>query len=134
MNPIAVEYRPEHFKEICPPQLIEYAELQALRTEAISYLVDGEIAVCGGLHVLWPGTAECWVLFSPKFIHSHRVVMVVKNQLREWIEKDDLQRVQAIAANAVERRFLEWLGMEYEGTMRKFGPDGVTKSLYAWVK
>lgn len=99
-----------------------------------TYFDFDRILACGGLNIIYRGFAEAWV-YLPKDA-GKTSVMIVKDQLQEWIEQYQLIRVQATAMADWRNgcRFLEWLGMQYEGRMRKSSIDGRDQALYAWVR
>lgn len=109
------------------------ARTHELQGTAITFEVGGKVAACGGYAKPWDGTAELWLALSPEFHRSASVLMAVKRQMYEWIQEDDLHRVQAVtpAEWRVGRRFLEWLGMRWEATLHKMGPHGIDQVLYA---
>ena len=99
-------------------------------------LMDEQQAIaCGGIAFLFPQTAEIWVRLSLKGRGPH-AVMELKKQMYRWIEEHHLDRLQATAQARWKQDcdFLEWLGMEREGVMRKFGPNGLDQVMYAWVR
>jgi len=106
---------------------------EGLKPSATFLSNSGEVMACGGVFILWPGTGEAWLFLSR--LAGYSVVLSVKKQLEEWMKQYDLQRVQAEVRSdfSAGRRFLEWLGMDLEGTLRKFGPNGFDYAMYARV-
>jgi hypothetical protein len=96
--------------------------------------IDGKPIASGGLIKMWKGTAEMW--FAIDRNSPPGVVIGVKLQLGNIIEENELDRVQAITPESWQtgKRFLEWLGFQQEGILRKMGPHGITQILYARVK
>ena len=89
--------------------------------------VDGEIAVCAGLVLLGWNRAEAWTLLSSVFTKHYRTCFrEIKKRLSLLIEESFIRRVQATAVPHYEEgiRFLEHLGFEQEGLLRKYGPNG----------
>lgn len=89
-----------------------------------------------GLIELWPGVARVWALFSSELLDSIPTVLAlhVKRDLKR-AEELDLHRIEAtvVASHQVGIGFLEWLGFEKEGLMRRYGPDGEDFILFAKV-
>ena len=96
---------------------------------------DREAIACGGLVFLFPETAEIWLRLSMQGRGPH-AVRELKAQMFRWIEEYHLDRVQATAQLGwqEDQGFLEWLGMNREGVMRKYGPGGLDQVRYAWVR
>lgn len=89
----------------------------------------GQPIVCGGIHSLWEtnNVAEVWVIMQ-RNANKHKLFMLknIKKYLENIINEKNYQRIQAsIRADFKDGiRFAEWFGMESEGLMRKYGPDG----------
>lgn len=88
---------------------------------------DDTIIACGGVHKMWKGSGEAWLLMS---VHAYKMPVTVArytHRLFETIMADnDLWRIQASVHRTDEQsiKFAEWMGFENEGLMKKFGPDG----------
>ena len=95
---------------------------------------DGKVLVCGGVWVRWPGSAEAWVRFSLP-VGPH-VAKEVREILMGWAESEKLDRIDSTTQVDWKegRRFLEWMGMSFECILPKYGPDGMDKALYSWVR
>ena len=91
-------------------------------------LMDGdEIIVCGGVHMMWEGVGEGWLVMSKNAYDKPITVARYTDRLFDTIMDDNaMWRVQASVHtnDAQSVRFAEWLGFEIEGVMKKFGPDG----------
>jgi hypothetical protein len=98
------------------------------------FIYDGRIVAAGGLGILWPGVAEAWLHLERNC--PGRAIVEVKRQLYEWIEEHHLWRVAALVNSEWKQgnRFLEWLGMSFEGRLRKIAPDGTDENLWAVVR
>ena len=88
---------------------------------------DGKIVMMGGVHVMWQGVGEGWLVMSK---HAHSMPKTVARYADEFFDvimnEANIQRMQA-SINATDPRsvrFARWLGFENEGLMRKYGPDG----------
>ena len=83
--------------------------------------------VAGGIYILWNGVAEGWVLankniFDIKFL----AVKLIKQHTDELCKKNNIKRLQTSVKADFKPgvRFANWLGLETEGLMKKYGPDG----------
>ena len=89
-----------------------------------------------GIIPMWDGTAEAWVLASER-VHENpfRFAKTVKSIFNELVIEHGLHRIQAaVRADWPEaQRFAEFMGVENEGLMRKFGQDKTDYIRYARV-
>ena len=88
---------------------------------------DEEILAVGGAHILWPGVAEAWGLVSPSGKkHGRLFARYAKRRFEGMLKENDIKRMQAPihATDESGMRFVEWLGFEKEGLMRKYGLQG----------
>lgn len=97
---------------------------------------EGQVVAVGGFFPLLGKTSEFWLLIHPRYLNSKSLILMLKKQFNEWIDDNDIVRAQAVCGvvQSVQRRFLEWLGMTYEGTLRKYGPNLEDQVMYARVK
>jgi RimJ/RimL family protein N-acetyltransferase len=106
-------------------------------SETVTVQKDGVILAITGLIHSRPGVAEIWSITgtpvdSNKTLFAQCSILVVDY----WIKKYDLHR---LTANTHEDhtqsiRWLEWLGFEREGLMRKYGTLRENFYLYARTK
>ena len=98
-------------------------------------LYDDEVLACGGLMIFCKGFAEIWLKVSKTRMGPH-VARELKAQMFRWIVSHDLHRLQATGPTywTELERWWEWLGMQKEGVMRKWGSKAQDHFLYAWVK
>ena len=114
----------------------EYIVNMARLGRSFSLLTNGTLIASGGLFKIWDGMAEAWFIPS-ELIKPHRRQVV--KQLRDHIDQlsveNDYRRLQATSRSdfSAGQRFLEFLGFEREGLLRKYGPDGADHYLYARV-
>ena len=98
-------------------------------------LMNPDPIACGGLGMLFSHSAEAWLRLSQGARGPH-VAREIRKQVNTWI--NDLQLVRLQATGPVEWkdlcRWWEWLGMQYEGTLRQYGPNGDDYFMYAWVR
>lgn len=102
---------------------------------AFTGLVDGDRAACAGVQLLsWPGVGKAWALIgSQAFQHPIFLTRAVVRGLLQIIDDHQLVRVEAdvLATGRAACRWLEYMGFESEGLMRKRGPGGVDMQRYA---
>ena len=110
-----------------------YALIHEKHEPNMTFWVDGNPVAAGGLAIPFPGVAEAWI-YLPKGSITAGVLLAIRHQLDEWIKEYELHRVQALTEYLwkASRRFLESLGMEYEGRLRKY-IAGIDFALYSRV-
>lgn len=89
-----------------------------------------------GLTVLWDGNADVWTLLSKEACrHPISLQKAAKSLLERYSQNLELRRISAATdpKHKGGSRWLESLGFQREGTMRKYGPDGSDWDLYARV-
>lgn len=93
------------------------------RGPAYTAVIDGRILASGGILPFWKGVGEAWIV-SSELVSEHRVFFAkaVWRILNQLIIDDGFERVQTTvdAEHKVSIKWLERMGFEYEGTMRKF--------------
>lgn len=91
-------------------------------------LADGDtILAVGGVHMMWFGVGEAWLLVSPKALEKPvALARYSKRLLHDIVEKTDTRRVQASVHvdDKIAFQFASWLGFEYEGRMKSYGVEG----------
>ena len=94
---------------------------------AYTLFVNDKPIVAGGIFILWKGVAEGWVLanrniYDVKFLAAKEI----KKRTDLLCKKNKIKRLQtSVKANfKTGVRFANWLGLETEGLMKKYGPDG----------
>ena len=89
-------------------------------------LVDNHPILAGGIYPLWDGVAEGWVLSSKRiFDYKIKSAISIKRRLDLLCNNNKIWRLQtSVKENFTTGvRFAEWLGLEKEGLMKKYGPD-----------
>lgn len=87
---------------------------------------EGILAV-GGVHLMWFGVGEAWLLVSPRALERPvALARYSKRLMRVIMDKENIRRVQASVHvdDARAFAFAEWLGFDHEGIMRKYGIEG----------
>ena len=93
----------------------------------ITLFDDKTILGFGGVHLLWRGVGESWIMLSTE--GRKKPLTVAKytfNLFDDIMARNSLERIQASVASDDPKAisFAKWLGFEVEGLMRKYGPDG----------
>lgn len=102
---------------------------------ALAAIRDGSPIAAAGITELWPGRATAWSVFGPSVTASemvliHRRVKIELDAARKTYPRIEAQTPSDYAEGV---RWLEMLGMQREGTMRKYGPDGRDYELFSVV-
>ena len=88
-----------------------------------------EPIVCGGIYQMWESVAEVWIIMREGTNKKHKYFMLrnIKKYLEETIQKKNYKRIQStVRADFTEgKKFAEWFGMQSEGLMKQYGPDGL---------
>ncbi len=81
---------------------------------------------------MWNGVVRIWALFSEELL-THYWMSLSKNARKLLFDDKDFHRVEATCHrdDKTGALFLEWLGFEQEGLMKKYGPTGEDFYLYA---
>jgi|SRR5215469_3624610 len=90
---------------------------------------------CGGFRRYWSGVFEAWLAVkSSDIAYQHKIQMVrfIKQRFKEL----SAHRIQATISSKriVDIDFIQYLGFQREGMLRKYGPDKSDYYLYALVK
>ena len=112
------------------PQAVEFL---AKSGTALSAFADGEFLGCGGLQVFpWKTTAEAWVWAMPGV---HDYPLFVHKIVARGLKQGGIKRIQCTVKVGNDRavRWVEILGFEREGLMKKYGPGGADFYMYAKV-
>ena len=112
-------------------------DLIPLKDRAIAIHERGHCVGAYGLIEMWSGTARIWALFSESLLKDHATVLALhaKRDLKRG-EQFGFHRLEATtgADHATGVEFLEWLGFEREGLMRRYTPSREDTYLYARVR
>ena len=101
---------------------------------AFTGLVNNKPIFAAGMKMVWGQVAEGWVIAtSEMWKHPLSVAKAIKKDFARVAKENNITRVQsAIRKDFSEgQRFAEWLGLEKEGLMRKWGFDGSDQYMYA---
>ena len=115
----------------------EWGKYHKIHGPAVTVLSPGrEILFCCGAHHIWDGCAECWAIYSPLVKKYPSALRLTKELLERLYDQFGYYRLQgAVDPRFTETiRFVEHLGFKQEGLMRRYGPHGEDRILYALVK
>jgi len=101
---------------------------------AFTGIVNDNPIFAAGMKMIWGQVAEGWVIAtSEMWKHLLGVAKAIKKDFARVAKENNITRVQsAIRKDFSEgQRFAEWLGLEKEGLMRKWGFDGSDQYMYA---
>jgi hypothetical protein len=139
-------YRPEDYMKINRRKFdlltfLNFPDPEAIsknlgKGPAFTAIANGEIIACGGIVPFWKGVGEGWVVTS-ELLNLYRLTFAktVWRLFYRLIKEMNLDRVQTTidAENVISQAWVERMGFEYEGPMRKY-IDGRTFYRYAWVR
>ena len=101
---------------------------------AFTGLVGKKPIFAAGMKMVWGQVAEGWVIATQDvWNYPLSVAKAIRKDFARVAKENNIVRVQtAIRKDFIEgQRFAEWLGLENEGLMRKFGFDGTDQYRYA---
>lgn len=134
-----IPYEPEHLQQIRPQKsqgsLDRSAERasQLAQYDSFTGVLDGRVIAIGGLVELTPLRAYLFLIVAEDIPHQWTQLYRVARRLISAAMKDFI-RLETMSAFPEAERWLEMLGFEYEGTMRKAGPDGEDAKMYSIVR
>lgn len=140
---IIVPFKPEHLIDIKlqPAQLgyeamlgdPRYGQWLAGAGPGYSVFANDDLVACAGFWPQWENRAIVWALVTATagrhFVGFHRAV-------RRALDLHKYRRIEtAVRCGFVEgERWARMLGMEKEGTMRAYAPDGDDYDLFARIQ
>jgi len=138
-----VLFRPWHFKalrlrpEEGDPDRDMLGEAFYHGGPAYSFADDKGILFCAGIVLMMKGVGEAWS-FCDRAVSGYprEVLFYQKEQLTKEMTRQKLHRVQAhcLTSWRAAWRFLEHLGFQREGVVRKYDPEGRDYYLYSMIK
>jgi RimJ/RimL family protein N-acetyltransferase len=88
------------------------------------------------MKMVWGQVAEGWVIATQDvWDYPLSVAKAIRKDFARVAKENNIVRVQTAIRKDFEQgqRFAEWLGLENEGLMRKFGFDGTDQYRYARI-
>jgi hypothetical protein len=99
-------------------------------------MVNDKPIFAAGMKMIWGQVAEGWVIASSDmWKYPLGVAKAIKKDFARVAKEHNIKRVQTAIRKdfAQGKRFAEWLGLENEGLMKKFGFDGSDQYMYARI-
>ena len=103
---------------------------------AFTGMVNDKPVFAAGMKMIWGQVAEGWVIASnDMWKYPLGVARAIRKDFARVAKEHNIKRVQTAIRKdfAQGKRFAEWLGLENEGLMRKFGFDGSDQYMYARI-
>jgi len=103
---------------------------------AFTGMVNDKPIFAAGMKMIWGQVAEGWVIASSDmWKYPLGVARAIRKDFARVAKEHNIKRVQTAIRKdfAQGKRFAEWLGLENEGLMRKFGFDGSDQYMYARI-
>ena len=101
---------------------------------AFTGIINDKPIFAAGMKMVWGQVAEGWVIATNEmWKYPLSIAKAIKKDFARVAKEHNIERVQsAIRKDFKEgQRFAEWLGLEKEGLMRKWGFDGSDQYMYA---
>jgi len=98
-------------------------------------VTENTIVAAGGIYPIWDGVGEAWFLGSSNLKHNPlSAVRALKKHLNIIMKKHNFHRIQAMTEERFvnSKRWMGFLGMEEEGLMKKYCPNG--RNFIRWAK
>ena len=103
---------------------------------AFTGIVNYQPIFAAGMKMVWGRVAEGWVIAtSDIWKNPLSVARAIKKDFARVAKEHNIERVQTAIRKDFKQgqRFAEWLGLENEGLMKKFGFDGTDQYRYARI-
>ncbi len=103
---------------------------------AFTGIVNYQPIFAAGMKMVWGQVAEGWVIATKDIWKNPlAVARAIKKDFARVAREHDIERVQTAIRKDFKQgqRFAEWLGLENEGLMKKFGFDGTDQYRYARI-
>ena len=144
---IIIDFEADHAKEILNGsvnnekirpaiEVSQFVETMVVKNLSFTGVLNGQIIACGGIYPIWDGVGDAWFIGTNMvFNHPIKVTKIVKKYLIELMSGNNFHRVQAYVRHDWEdaQRWIEVLGMQKEGIVRKYSPDGRDHILFSKV-
>ena len=103
---------------------------------AFTGIVNYQPIFTAGMKMVWGRVAEGWVIATSEIWKNPlAVARAIKKDFARVAREHNIERVQTAIRKDFKQgqRFAEWLGLENEGLMKKFGFDGTDQYRYARI-
>ena len=116
-------------------QKISFRDIGAAATShgpiCAGYVDGAPVFVCG-IVIPWEHFGEAWIIPHPEFREHPSAVLETRKLIRSLAEQFQLRRIQGVAAEQINERFMEWLGFHREAYLEDFTADGRGVWLMRW--
>ena len=103
---------------------------------AFTGVENGHLVGAAGLAPLWEGVAEGWFLGGWR-LHDNKfaAIRIIRRELDRMVKENNLHRLQCVVRTdwPEAQKFIEFLGWESEGVMKKYTFDKIDYIRYAKV-
>jgi RimJ/RimL family protein N-acetyltransferase len=103
---------------------------------AFTGMINNQPIFAAGMKMVWGRVAEGWVIATSEIWKNPLgVARAIKKDFARVAREHNIERVQTAIRKDFKQgqRFAEWLGLENEGLMKKFGFDGTDQYRYARI-
>ena len=103
---------------------------------AFTGIVNNKPIFAAGMKMIWGQVAEGWVIATQDvWNYPLSVAKAIRKDFARVAKENNIVRVQTAIRKDFQQgqRFAEWLGLENEGLMKKFGFDGSDQYRYARI-
>lgn len=131
---IGSEHKRDQEDWVQPPIIDQWLKAWEGKLWAFTAMIDGIPIACGGISLQEWNKAEVWAVFSSSFKqHKLFIYRFIKTAIVEGIKKFNIIRLQAtIDPQYPENiKWIESLRFEYEGILRKYGPQNQDYWMYS---
>jgi len=134
-----IDFTPEHVLSIRPQACQQYLDLTIAYGEYLmtgncfTGIHAGEVVAIGGLLPVSDGRAYLHMIVSEGMPHQWTKLYRAASRLIGAV-RDDYDRIETLSTTPEADRWLEMLGFEYEGTLRRVMPGGTDAKSYSIVR
>lgn len=144
---ITIDFEADHAKELYdgminddrnrPAIMIsQFVDEVVVKNLSFTAVNNGKIICSGGIYPIWHGVGDAWFVGSNTiYDYPITITKLVKKTLNELMDINNFHRVQAYVRHDWEdaQRWIKVLGMQNEGTVRKYSTDGRDHILFSKV-
>jgi len=144
-SPIIVTFHPKHL-EVMDVREVEkfgsfkledlYERVDKINKESVqsaTFIYEGRILFCAGFSMMWPGVAEGWMIPSV-YVKEYPVLCckILKMYVDRIMVDFKCHRFQTTSPDdPFHERWMGFLGLKKEGTMRQYTHDKKNYCVYA---
>lgn len=134
-----IDFEPEHVLCIKPQQRQSFMKLDLdygkyLATgNCFTGIHDGKVVAIGGILTIYPGRGYLHMIVADGMPHQWIKLYRAARRLIDAVG-DEFVRLEAMSNFDEASRWLELLGFEFEGVLRRVMPDGTDARSYSIVR